>query len=123
MAEINLAPAFQRAAKIIRSRLLLQVPRDTGNLARSISVFAQKDGVTVQFAGYGIYTDMGTGPFRVDEADKWEGYKEVKGGVFAQEWTALPETDYDDIELLITKEIDKAFDRVELETEQHIIQL
>ena len=123
MAEINLAPAFQRAAKIIRSRLLLQVPRDTGNLARSINVFAQKDGVTVQFAGYGIYTDMGTGPFRVDEADKWEGYKEVKGGVFAQEWTALPETDYDDIELLITKEIDKAFDRVELETEQHIIQL
>jgi hypothetical protein len=123
MAEINLAPAFQRAAKIIRSRLLLQVPRDTGNLARSINVFAQKNGVTVQFAGYGIYTDMGTGPFRVDEADKWEGYKEVKGGVFAQEWTALPETDYDDIELLITKEIDKAFDRVELETEQHIIQL
>jgi hypothetical protein len=123
MTEINLAPVYQRAAKIIRSRLLLQVPRDTGNLARSINVFPTKTGVTIQFAGYGIYTDLGTGPYRVDEADKWEGYKKVTDGVFAQEWTALPETDYDNIELLIVKEIDKAFDEVELETEEFVFEL
>ena len=111
--QIDLTPALQRAAKIIRARLLLQVPVDTGELKRSINVFVRNGEILIEFNEYGIYTNLGTGPYRVDVADRFEGYKKVKGGIFAQKWTAIPETDMNQIENLIDKEIDKALSKID----------
>lgn len=113
MTKIDLTPVLKRAAKIIRARLLLQVPVASGRLKNSIEVYVQDNEIILEYDGYGIYTNLGTGPYRVDEADKWEGYKEVTGGVFAQEWTAIPETDIAQIDQMIEKEIEKALDKVE----------
>lgn len=113
MTKIDLTPVLKIAAKIIRARLLLQVPVASGRLKNSIEVYVGDNEIILEYDSYGIYTNLGTGPFRVDEADKWEGYKEVTGGVFAQEWTAIPETDIALIDQMIEKEIDKALDKVE----------
>ena len=113
MTKINLTPVLKKAAKVIRARLLLQVPVASGSLRDSIEVYVRDNEIIVEYNEYGMYTNLGTGPYRVDEADKYEGYKEVEGGVFAQEWTALPESDIAEINLMIEKEIDKALDKVE----------
>jgi hypothetical protein len=89
------------------------VPVASGRLKNSIEVYVQDNDLIVEYDSYGIYTNLGTGPFRVDEADKWEGDKEVTGGVFAQEWTAIPETDISEIDEMVEKEFDKALDKVE----------
>jgi len=111
--KINLRPAMVYAAKKIRARLRFQIPRDTGALRRSLHVITNKKGeIEISYHEYGMFTNLGTGKYRISKATNFKGYKKGTGGIRAQQWSAIPERDLEDIRNNLSKEISKAIDKI-----------
>jgi hypothetical protein len=109
--EIDLTEALLKAAAIIRTRIELQVPVKTGELKQSIKVYVQGMSVNIDYAGYGVYTNYGTGPYyngrygQGQIAGTFKGYQKGKGGIQAQNWTSLMVDEVLQIDKIIETEI------------------
>jgi len=81
----SLQPLYDKYAREIEMILQNQVPKKTGNLARSIIVTADEDGIHVHIGNeqiaYGIYTQAGTNQYYD---------KEAFDSVFAGKWNPNP---------------------------------
>ena len=128
----KLREAMKKAARILETRILLQVPVETGALKRSIKVVPLDDGVQIMYAEYGDYTNYGTGKyypgkFRYGtnpDPGSFKSYKKGKEGIRPQYWSAPSISDFDTIEYLVGSEIarqveieriNKMFDEIDTE--------
>jgi len=111
--KINITKILKRAARKIEARIRLQAPEGkTGKLKRSISVRVERGEIVLTYDDYGKYTNYGTEQYRVDEVDEFEGYRKGRGGIRAQEWSAVPESTIQEIIDNIEKEIEKEMEKV-----------
>ena len=100
MAEVKLElmKAANLAARVYQSKLIFQVPVDTGKLKRSIEVIPEitSDGVKFRetYLTYGIYTDSGTKRYyKPSKKAKWNPRPgKGKGGIKPRYWTNVNDT-------------------------------
>lgn len=120
--KINLKPVIAKAMRIAYTRILTQVPVDTGALRRSVKLEEGKIQVeidsnstsrfflyTISYNDYGDYTNYGTrnyypGAFKYGtqpDPGSFRGYSKGKGGIKPQYWSAISLTDFDEIENIV----------------------
>jgi hypothetical protein len=95
--DLNFSQALSMASREITALLKRQVPVDTGELKRSISVKGNFTGESIQFRygylKYGVYVDKGTGPYAVRGKGKSGDWNprpgKGRGGIRPRFWTSL----------------------------------
>lgn len=103
-----LTPATNMVSRIMSAQLRRQAPVDTGALKRSIHVKAIRTNNSVQFVTdylpYGVYTDMGTGPYKTTKRGEWNPKPgKGKGGIKPRFWTSPSKTVVKDIRKIMAK--------------------
>jgi hypothetical protein len=96
------------AARIMQNLLKKQAPKKTGDLKTSIKVTARVTDKNISFTTdynkYGIYTNKGTGPYKVKKIGEWNPKPgKGKGGIKPRFWTALDSMTRTNIASLISK--------------------
>jgi hypothetical protein len=117
---MDLKPAYLKIGRIIEQILKRQVPVKTGALRSSLNV---KDvntagGITfvLQEKAYGIFTDMGTGPYKAKIRGQWNPRPgKGKGGIRPRFWKTLSDKDLVRIEMIIEDELSK---QIEIELQK-----
>jgi hypothetical protein len=111
---MDIQGALDMASRIINASLRDQAPVKTGALRDSIEVRAIQNGDTIQFVSsyltYGIYVDLGTGPYAVDEVgtNPWNPKPEKgEGGIIPRFWTSLEESTRLNVIEIVLQEIEK----------------
>ena len=113
---LDLSEALKMAARIIQTRLEMQVPVRTGELKKSIRVYVDGEELVITYEDYGVFTNYGTGPYyngRYGEAQipgTFEGYRKGRGGIQAQNWSSITEEEDEEIATLIENEISRQID-------------
>jgi hypothetical protein len=114
-----LTPATNMVSRMISNQLRRQAPVDTGRLKRSIHVTVRREGgdgdytftFEAEYNGYGIYTDLGTGPYGVTESarEEWNPNPgKGKGGIKPRFWNSLSESVMKPIEDIIVDAVMEA---------------
>jgi hypothetical protein len=96
------------AARVMQNLLKKQAPKKTGALRSSIKVTARVTDKNISFTTdymkYGIYTNKGTGPYKVKQMGTWNPNPgKGKGGIKPRFWTALDSTTRTNVASLISK--------------------
>ena len=114
-----LTPATNMASRLISLQLRRQAPVDTGRLKRSVHVKVRREGESgeytftfeAEYLGYGIFTDLGTGPYGVTESarEEWNPSPgKGKGGIKPRFWNSLSESVMKPIEDIIVNAVYEA---------------
>lgn len=122
-----LTPATNLASRLISAQLKRQAPVKTGALKRSTKVKTEREEVdgeyiftyNFDYLGYGIYTDLGTGQYAVDEDRRREWNPapgKGKGGIKPRFWTTIEQSVSDRVGDLLTDASQRALIR-DLENE------
>lgn len=112
---IDYRKVMKDVVRIVTTRIMLQVPVDTGYLKSTVKVSAVDKKVEIDYTGYGAYTNYGTGKYYQSSKFKYgteitpgyfKGYKRGTGGIRSQYWTSISLSDRDGINILIQNEIE-----------------
>lgn len=114
-----LTPATNMASRLISAQLRRQAPVKTGRLKRSIHINVIREGgdgnyrftFMEEYLGYGIFTDLGTGPYGVAEEARGEwdpNPGKGKGGIRPRFWNSLSEAVMKPIEDILTNAVYEA---------------
>jgi len=109
MTELNFNQAINICCRLIANNLQRQAPRKTGELIRSIKVTGSYDGKSVKFNSdyvpYGVYTDLGTGPYKAKRSGgNWNPAPgKGRGGIKPRFWTTLDESTRQRVNKIISK--------------------
>lgn len=113
-----LTPATNLASRLVSAQLRRQSPVKTGRLKRSIHVRAdrQEDVVifTADYLGYGVYTDLGTGPYATSEEQRgpWNPTPgKGKGGIKPRFWNSIEEAIWESISDIYYKAYEQAVEK------------
>lgn len=96
MEDINLQQIVNYYSRTIAAQLMRQSPVKTGALKRSIKVKGKQTDkgltFTTDYKRYGIFTDLGTGPYATKKRGEWNPKPgKGRGGIRPRFWTTLPE--------------------------------
>ena len=114
-----LTPASNMASRLVSAQVRGQAPVKTGALKRSVKVRldrTENNGTyaftfNYNYLGYGIFTDLGTKPYAVDDASRgpWNPKPgKGEGGIRPRFWLSLDESIQDRIGNIFTDAIIKA---------------
>jgi hypothetical protein len=113
----DLKEVLTLAAQIIRTRVELQVPVKTGKLKNSIQLVIQDDQIFINYDNYGVFTNYGTGPYYNGRygmsaiPGSFSRYQKGKGGIRAQNWSAITIEEDVRIDQIINEEYNRQVDR------------
>jgi len=120
--DFDLKEALAKAARILETRITLQAPVRSGALKRSVRVTPLDDSLMVEYVDYGDYTNYGTGRYypgrfkygTSPEPGSFTGYREGRGGIRPQYWTAASASDFNEIENMMAVEISRQVEEVKI---------
>jgi hypothetical protein len=117
---MDLKPAYTKIGRIIEQILKRQVPVKTGALRASLKIrnVNTDGGITfvLEEKKYGIFTDMGTGPYRARTRGQWNPRPgKGKGGIKPRFWQTLSDKDQIRIQMIIEDELSK---QIEIELQK-----
>jgi hypothetical protein len=113
---MNLKPAYTKIGRIIEQILKRQVPVKTGALRSSLKIrdVNTEGGITfvLEEKKYGVFTDMGTGPYRARTRGQWNPRPgKGKGGIKPRFWQTLSDKDQIRIQMIIEDELGKQIEQ------------